>query len=259
MASSRRSTSAAKSSGCATSRRTTASSAWPGATRPRRCVLHTAHLRRHGASGELAAMARSLWQRHQPGDKPSGSVDDDGEHRVEAADADMVGVDADYLGRSDLSERGRERQSVSLGGRPDEGRADMEAPSRRRRPPSAQAEHVDTVARDRWHRRLGDDRYRHPESVRFQRQRALDARHPERVRALRSQLGIRVVSDAPRRLFVRAGAARDENRRSLLSCASARRTGARFGGRSAPRLRSANRRIRTRLRRSCGTATTSSS
>ena len=64
--------------------------------------------------------------------------------------------------------------------------------------------------------RLGDDRHRHPEGVRLHRQRALDARHPEGLRAVRPPVGLRIVAAAVRRLAVRAGAARHEDRRSVV-------------------------------------------
>ncbi len=46
--------------------------------------------------------------------------------------------------------------------------------------------------------RLGDDRHRHPERRSTSRQGAVDARHPEGIRALWPQLGLRIVADALR-------------------------------------------------------------
>ena len=74
-----------------------------------------------GSGRELAAVARSVSQRHQFRDEPARSVVDDREHCVEAGAADVVGIDADHLGRSHFPERGRERQPVSLGGRSHQG------------------------------------------------------------------------------------------------------------------------------------------
>ena len=95
---------------------------------------------------------------------------------------------------------------------------------------------------------LGADRCRHPEGVRLQGHRALDARHPERLRCVRIELGLRVVAAAARRHALRAGAARDEDRRSVLRAEDRRRErqdalegGAadRRGGRIARRLHDA--------------------
>ena len=66
--------------------------------------------------GELAAVARAVAERHQRRDEPSRQVDHDREHRVEAAAAGLVRIDADRLGRPHLPERRRERQPVSVGG-----------------------------------------------------------------------------------------------------------------------------------------------
>ena len=76
-----------------------------------------------------------------------------------------------------------DRRSRVVGGRSQEGRADLEAAARRRQHEAAEAEHVDAFARHRRHDRLGDDRHRHPQSVRLQGHRALDARHAEGLRA----------------------------------------------------------------------------
>ena len=113
-------------------------------------------------------------------------VVDPGEHRLEARDAEPQRRDAYRLERSHLPQRRDrdvDRRSRAVGGRSQEGRADLEAAARRRQHQAAEAEHVDAVARHRRHDRLGDDRHRHPQSVRLQGHRALDARHAEGLRA----------------------------------------------------------------------------
>ena len=74
--------------------------------------------------------------------------------------------------------------------------------------------------------------------------------------ALRSELGLRVVAAAARRRAVRPGAARHEDRRSVVRPAH-RRQDRQDGvaGRAADRRPSANRPTPTRRRRCCSTAT----
>ena len=111
----------------------------------------------------------------------------------------------------------------------------VEAADRRRQPHRAQAEHVVAVAGHRRHARLGDDRRRHAQGVRLRRQGALVARHPDRLRPLRPQLGLRVVAAAARRRAVRAGAARHEDGRPVVRAAASTRRPARRCGRSSGR------------------------
>ncbi len=72
---------------------------------------------------------------------------------------------------------------------------------------------------------LGDDRRRRAEGVRLQGQGALGARHPEGLRHVRAELGLRLVAAAPRRRSLRAGAARHEDRRSVVRPAHRRQDG----------------------------------
>ena len=92
----------------------------------------------------------------------------------------------------------------------------VEAADRRRQPHGAQAEHVVAVAGHRRQARLGDDRRRRAQGVRLRRQGTLVAQHPDRLRHVRPQLGLRLVAAAARRRALRAGAARHEDRRSVV-------------------------------------------
>ena len=140
------------------------------------------------------------------------------------------------------------------------GEADLEASPQRWRSPGAQTEHVDAVAGDRRHQRVGDDRHGHFEGVRLCGEGAVDSRHPEGIRAVRSPVGLRIVADALWRLAVRAGAARDENRRPVVRLAHQQNERPHDLAAGAAHERAAwNRPIRTRRRRSSGTATISSS
>ena len=89
-------------------------------------------------------------------------------------------------------------------------------PARRRQPHAAQAEHVDAVADHRRQVRVGDDRRRHPQGVRLRRQGDLVARHPGGLRTVRLELGLRQHAAAEGRCALRAGAARHEDRRSVV-------------------------------------------
>ena len=145
--------------------------------------------------------------------------DGDDEHRVEAAAARLQRVDADCLGRHDLPERRHRRQHRrpgAVGDRSHEADGRMEASARRFEPHGAQAEHVIAVSCHRRAACLGHDRRRRVQSVRLQGQGTLVAQHPDRLRPVRSQLGIRVVAAAQGRRTLRAGAARDEDRRSFV-------------------------------------------
>ncbi len=128
----------------------------------------------------------------------------------------MVGIDRHHLGRAHLPQRRAGHGSAPLGGRPHQGPADLEAPLERRQSPGAEAEHVVAVAGHRRAARVGDDRHRDSQGVRLRRQGNLGARHPEGPRPLRPQLGLRLVAAPARGRAVRAGAARDEDRRSLV-------------------------------------------
>ena len=96
------------------------------------------------------------------------------------------------------------------------GAVELEASPRGRQQHAAQAEHVVAVPRDRRLGRVGRDGYGHPQSLRLQRQRALDARHPEGIRPVRSELWLRVLAASLRRRVVPAGAARDVHGRSVV-------------------------------------------
>src|SRR5439155_441166 len=75
------------------------------------------------------------------------------------------------------------------------------------------------IARHRRRARLGDDRHRHPQGLRLQRHREVEPRHPEGLRPLRAQLGLRVVAAAVRRRALRASAARHAEPRSFVPAA----------------------------------------
>ena len=67
--------------------------------------------------------------------------------------------------------------------------------------------------------RLCDDRHRHPQRLRLQRQRAMVAGHPEGLWRVWSQLGLCFVAVVVGRLALRSSAARNEDRRSVLRAA----------------------------------------
>ena len=67
-----------------------------------------------------------------------------------------------------------------------------------------------------------NDRHRHAPRIRFQRQRALAARHSEGLRQVRAQLGLRQLAAARRRRSHRPGAARDEDGRPVVHSAHRR-------------------------------------
>ena len=73
--------------------------------------------------------------------------------------------------------------------------------------------------------RVGDDRHRHPEGVRFQGHRAVDARRAEGLRPLRLELGLRVVAAAAPGRALHPGPARDEDRRSVVRDEGRRQVG----------------------------------
>ena len=141
------------------------------------------------------------------------------EPRLEDAAAHAQRRVADCLEGSRLPERRRSRQPLPVGARPEHRRGPLEAAARRRRPRHAQAEHVVAVAGDRWDGCLGDDGHGGPEEFHLRRQGAVGTRHPEGLRRLRPQLGLRQLSAAPWRRAVRAGAARHEDRRPQLPAA----------------------------------------
>ena len=142
----------------------------------------------------------------------------------------------------------------ALGDRSQQADGDVEAADRRRQPHGAQAEHVVALAGDRRPHRLGDDRRRRPQGVRLRRQGTLVARHADRLRPLRPQLGLRVVAAAARRRALRAGAARHEDRRPVLRAAHRQGDGQDdVEGRAADATRTTSRRTRTRRRRCCST------
>ena len=145
---------------------------WPWRLPPR-CPPRTG---RNGAVRRRTASARN---------GAAAQVEHDGEHRLEARDAGPERIDADHLGRDDLPQHrhGRPQRrpralGAGSGGWPDP----LEEAHRGRQSHRAQAEHVFVVAGDRRPDRVGDDRRRHPEGVRPQRQRAVDAGHPEGLR-----------------------------------------------------------------------------
>ena len=128
-------------------------------------------------------MARSAPERAQPRDQPAGPLVQDRGPRLDAADAGVVRIDADCLGRSHLSQRRRRARACFSGPSIARTAPCVEAALRRRQQADPQAEHVVAVAGDRRHSRVGDDRHRRPQGVRLRRQRTVDARHPARLRA----------------------------------------------------------------------------
>ena len=103
--------------------------------------------------------------------------------------------------------------------------------------------------------RVGDDRHRRPQGVRFRGQGAVVAGHPEGLRPLRPAVGLRLVAAAVRGFALRAGAARQRYRRSLVR--SAHQQGDRqddLAGRAADQRAASSRPMPTRRPRSCGTA-----
>ena len=151
----------------------------------------------HVARRELAGVARAPSQWHQQREGAADEVVDRREHRVEAADAEPQRRDADHLERSHLPQRrdsDAERRPRTMGRRSQEGRADVETAARLRQQSAAQAEHVDAVACHRRDDCVGDDRHRHPQGLRLQRHRAVDARRAEGLRVASGSTG-----DTPRR------------------------------------------------------------
>ena len=141
------------------------------------------------------------------------------ERRLEAAASGLQRLDADHLGQHDLPERrhrDEHRLDRAVGDRSQQARGEVEAPARRRQPHAAQAEHVVPVAGHRRQARLGDDGVRRLQGVRLRRQRNLVARSAGRLREVRAEPWIRVVAAASARRALRAGAARDEDRRPVV-------------------------------------------
>ena len=75
----------------------------------------------------------------------------------------------------------------------------------------AQAEHVVSLPGHRRADGLGDDRRGRAQGLRLQRQGAVGARHPEGLRPVRPELGLRVFTPAPQRRALRSGDSRHEH------------------------------------------------
>ncbi len=186
------------------------------------CGLH--HLDADPSCRELAAVAWTLAQRRQRRKESSGVVVAGRQRGLETPDAGVVRVDAYRLGRSCLPQR--RRRSEDAGNQPAsvvresvERHAPLAAAVGDGQSPGAQAEHVHAVAGDRRLARVGHDGDRDPEGVRLRGSRALGARHPEGLRPVRAELGLRIVAAARRRFALRPGAARHADRRPVVPAA----------------------------------------
>ncbi len=173
----------------------------------------------HAGCGELAPVARSAVERHQRRKGPADQVGTGREHRLEASHAEPQRRDADHLERHIFL-------NVAL--QPKDGDLELWA--------------VDRVKGDvLWKRPLGGgnnmqrkQNMSSPSPVTdgttvwvmtgtgilkafdFKGKELWVARHPEGLRPLRAQLGLRLLAAAARGRALRAGAARDEDRRSVV-------------------------------------------
>ena len=180
---------------------------------------HCAGAGRGGHQRELAELAGTGTHRRQHRDEPADRVGHRDQHCLEGGDAGVERVDADYLGRAHFPERRRRREHQPPVSRPQHRRDAVDAPSERRRPPGAEAKYVVTVAGHQWRAGLRHDRHRGADGVRRRRHRAVEPQHPDLVRPVRAELGLRLLAAAGRRRVVRAGHPRHADRRPLLSAA----------------------------------------
>ena len=160
---------------------------------------------------------RRWWQGRAAARERLLRQDRDDQRRLEAAAPRLQWLDADHLGQHDLSQHGHGRQyrrARAVGRRSLDPYGHLETADRRHEPHGAEAEHVFPVARHRRPARLGDDRRRRVQGVRFCRQGNLVEEPASRLREVRPQLGLRVLAASAWRCLVRPGHPRDEDRRS---------------------------------------------